>query len=172
MNAEIEHRLRESFEFFVNKVFIDLHEEKLGHQPYIEYLCHEFEEVATGKTGRLVVNLPPRHLKTFLGSICLGAWILGRRPSAKVLVVTYSDQLAQHIAYHIRQIVQLPWYKRAFKTRIAENRAKVNDFATLQGGGVYAASTGGSLTGRGGEIIIYDDPLISMMLTIWIRSRR
>src|SRR5262245_56584078 len=54
MNAEIEHRLRESFEFFVNKVFIDLHEEKLGHQPYIEYLCHEFEEVATGKTRRLV----------------------------------------------------------------------------------------------------------------------
>jgi predicted phage terminase large subunit-like protein len=159
MNTEMEYHLRESFEFFVMKVFRDLHDgEKLGKQPYIEYLCRELEDVANGETRRLVVNLPPRHLKTFLG-ICLAAWILGRKPSAKILVVTYADQLAQHISYNIRQILQLSWYTTVFKTRIAEDRAKVNDFATAQGGGVYAASAGGALTGRGGDIIIFDDPL-------------
>jgi hypothetical protein len=145
MTAEIERLLRDNFEFFVIKVFRDLHdEEKLGRQPYIEYLCRQLEDVANGETRRLVVNLPPRHLKTFLG-ICLAAWILGRKPSTKILVVTYADQLAQHISYNIRQILQLPWYKAVFKTRIADDRAKVNDFATTQGGGVYAASAGGSV---------------------------
>jgi len=159
MTPEMESLLREKFEIFVMKVFRNLHGgEKLGRQPYIEYLCGELEEVASGTTRRLVVNLPPRHLKTFLG-ICLAAWILGRDPSAKILVVTYADHLAEHIAYGIRQILKFSWYKTVFKTRIAEDRAKVKDFATTQGGGVYAASAGGSLTGRGGDIIIYDDPL-------------
>jgi predicted phage terminase large subunit-like protein len=159
MTAEMERLLRESFEFFVIKVFRDLlGGERLGKQPYIEYLCRQLEDVANGETRRLVVNLPPRHLKTFLG-ICLAAWILGRKPSTKILVVTYVDPLAQHISYNIRQILQLPWYKTVFKTRIADDRAKVNDFATTQGGGVYAASAGGALTGRGGDVIIFDDPL-------------
>jgi hypothetical protein len=159
MNTEMERLLRENFEFFVIKVFRDLHDgEKLGQQRYIEYLCRELEDVAKGETRRLVVNLPPRHLKTFLG-ICLAAWILGRKPSTKILIATYADQLAQDIAYKIRQILQLSWYQAVFKTRIAQDRAKVNDFATVQDGGVYAASAGGSLTGRGGDIIIYDDPL-------------
>jgi predicted phage terminase large subunit-like protein len=161
MNAKIEMEclLRDNFEFFVMKVFRDLHNgEKLGNQPYIEYLCRELEDVASGKTKRLVVNLPPRHLKTFLG-FCLAAWILGSKPSAKILLVTYADKLAQYISYHIREILQLPWYKAVFKTRIAEDRAQVNDFATTQGGGVYAASAAGTLTGRGGDIIIFDDPL-------------
>jgi hypothetical protein len=136
MKPEIESLLRENFEAFVMKVFRSLHDgEKLGPQSYIEYLCHELKEVANGNTRRLVVNLPPRHLKTFLG-ICLAAWILGRKPSSKILVATYADRLAQDIAYKIRQILQLPWYKTVFKTRIAEDRAKVNDFATLQSGAV------------------------------------
>ena len=85
MKAEIEALLRENFEFFVSKVFRDLHDgEKLDPQAYIEYLCGELAEVATGDTKRLLINLPPRHLKTFLGSICLPAWILGRRPSTKI----------------------------------------------------------------------------------------
>jgi hypothetical protein len=55
--------------------------------------------------------------------------------------------------------LHLPWFKTVFATRLAEDRAKVNDFATTQGGGVYAASAGGALTGRGGDMIIFDDPL-------------
>jgi predicted phage terminase large subunit-like protein len=160
MNSHTKTLLRDNFEFFVMKVFQDLHDgNKLGSQPYIEYLCHEFEDVANGKTKRLVVNLPPRHLKTFMGSICLAAWVLGRKPATKILIVTYVDQLAQHISYNIRQILQLAWFRTVFATRLADDRAKVNDFATTQGGGVYAASAGGALTGRGGDMIIFDDPL-------------
>jgi hypothetical protein len=59
MNSHTKTLLRDNFEFFVMKVFQDLHDgNKLGSQPYIEYLCHEFEDVANGKTKRLVVNLP------------------------------------------------------------------------------------------------------------------
>ena len=85
MNAEIESLLRENFEFFVTKVFRDLHDgEKLDVHPYIEYLCSELEQVANANSRRLVINLPPRHLKTFLGSICLPAWILGHKPATKI----------------------------------------------------------------------------------------
>jgi hypothetical protein len=152
--------LRDNFEFFASKVFRDLHDrEKLGKQAYIEYLCAELEDLAVGNTNRLVINLPPRHLKTFLGSVCLAAWCLGRDPCLKILVVTYADNLAQDISYNIRRVLRLPWYKEVFGTRLAEDRGKVNDFATTQGGGVYAALAAGSITGRGGDLIIFDDPL-------------
>ena len=75
------------------------------------------------------------------------------------MVITYSDQLAEYISYQIRRVLQSPWFKKIFKTRVAEDRSKVSDFATTQGGGVFATSVGGALAGRGADIIIFDDPL-------------
>ncbi len=133
---------------------------KLGNEPYIDYLCFELDKVARAETKRLVINLPPRHLKTFLAAIYLTAWILAHDPSAKIMVVTNNDTLAEYITYHIRRLLRSPWYKEIFvKTRLAEDRAQVGDFATTQGGEVFATSVGGVLAGRGADVIIVDDPL-------------
>jgi len=111
----------------------------------------------TGKTKRLIINLPPRHFKTWIGSICLSAWILGHRPSAKILMLTYGQELADKIARAIRAIMRSAWYKELFKkTRLASS--KLDDFATTAGGAVRSVSMEGGVTGYGADYIIVDDP--------------
>src|SRR5579863_3275985 len=155
MLLKTEELIRTDFASFVRKAFYDDHGgKKLGNEPYIDYLCFELDKVAKGATKRLVINLPPRHLKTFLAAIYLTAWVLAHDPSAKIMVVTNNDKLAEYITYHIRRILQSPWFKRVFKTRLAEDRAQVGDFATTQGGEVFATSVGGVLAGRGADLII------------------
>jgi predicted phage terminase large subunit-like protein len=151
--------IRTDFASFVRKAFRHRHDGlALGKDTYVGYLSHELQKVVDGETRRLIINLPPRHLKTFIASVCLAAYVLGRKPSTRVLVVTYGETLAIEIAYAIRDLMQSSWYCEAFKTRLADDRTKVTDFATTQGGGVYAASIGGSVTGRGADLLICDDP--------------
>lgn len=74
------------------------------------------------------------------------------------MVVTYAEQLAESIARAIRSILQSAWFKEIFPTRVAKDHSAVMDFATTAGGALYAVSFGGSITGRGADLIIVDDP--------------
>jgi phage terminase large subunit-like protein len=148
------------YEAFVRKCFATLHQgQLLGKQPYVEYLCSIISNVIAGHITRLIINLPPRHLKSFIGSVCLAAWWLGHRPSSHVLVVTYSQLLACELAHQINTIMCSPWYQQLFSTRISQNRFAVTNFSTTEGGGLYAVSMAGSLTGYGADLIIFDDPI-------------
>jgi predicted phage terminase large subunit-like protein len=154
MTVELRAALRQDFESFLLKA----HGERLDDR-YISYLAHELAKVARCEIKRLIVNLPPRHLKTFASSVCLPAFILGRDPSAKIMIVTYGENLAKEIADRVRGIMRAAWYRATFNTRISPDHARVSDFATTAGGGVYAAPIGGQLTGYGADFIIIDDPL-------------
>jgi predicted phage terminase large subunit-like protein len=132
--------------------------QELGHEPYIPFVCHRIK-AAENEGARIVVNMPPRHLKTSVGTVFLSAWLLGKNPAEKIIIVTYSAQLANDISYRVREVLRSGWYKRHFPTRLARDRASVTDFATTAGGGVYATSVDGSFIGRGATIIIFDDPL-------------
>jgi predicted phage terminase large subunit-like protein len=138
--------------------------------PYVRLLAKKLARVATGETKRLVVNLPPRHFKTWMGTICLSAWILGHNPSAKIIVLTYGQELADKIAYAIRAILKSEWYQRIFqKTRLAKNRSKLMDFVTTAGGGVRSLSIESGVTGLGADFIIIDDPV---EIKDWDNSKR
>jgi predicted phage terminase large subunit-like protein len=148
------------FMAFAMKAFMALNTgRRLELYPYLKLLGDRLVRVATGETKRLVVSLPPRHGKTFLGSICLSAWILAHNPSAKILILSYGQDLADKIAYAVREIMRSDWYRQAFQTSIARNRAKVMDFMTTAGGGVRSLSIEGGVTGLGADFIIVDDPI-------------
>jgi len=151
--------LRTDFASFARKAFRSLHDEKLGDHRYIDFLCVNLQEVAEGKTRRLVINMPPRHLKSFLTSICLPAFVLGLYPQSRIIITAYNDQLAGEMAYKVRHLMQASWYQKIFATRLAQDHARANDFATTQGGGVFSASIDGAITGRGADLLIFDDPL-------------
>jgi predicted phage terminase large subunit-like protein len=152
--------IKRDFPSFVRKAFQHLHNgESIGRQRYVDYLCYELQRFIDGKVQKLLINLPPRHLKTFLGATCLSAWLLANNPSIKIIIVTCSDSLAQDIAFSVRQIMLSSWYQRIFSTRLHRDRMRVCDFKTTKGGGLYAASAETNITGRGANIIIYDDPL-------------
>ena len=158
MNSDLKVALQQSFFSFARKAFLEKFGDPLGKQPYIRYLCYRLEQLARRDVKRLVINLPPRHLKTNLSSVWLPAWILGTRPRARILEITYGEKLAQEISYNVRATMRSSWYKKVFTTRLAVDRSRVDDFVTTAGGGLYAASIEGSLTGYGADFIIIDDP--------------
>jgi predicted phage terminase large subunit-like protein len=149
------------FASFVRKAYAVLHGgARLGTDTlYIEYTCTELTSVATGECKRAVVSMPPRHLKTFICSICLPAWVIMQAPSTKVMVVAGNEKLVKDMAYQARAILESQWYKELSGIELAQDRNQILDFATPQGGGVIAFSIDGSITGRGADLIIVDDPV-------------
>ena len=109
---------------------------------------------------RLIVCLPPRSLKSITFSVAGVAWILGHDPTLNIICASYSQGLADKLARDTRQIMSSSFYRRVFPgTRLSAQKQAVNDFKTTQQGFRMATSVGGTLTGRGADIIIIDDPL-------------
>jgi len=126
---------------------------------HIKVIAAKLTAVREGKIRRLIINLPPRHLKSLLASIAFPAWCLGHDPSAQILCVSYAQDLADKLARDCRGIMMSPWYQRVFLTRLAPHRHAVQEFITTCQGYRLATSTGGVLTGRGADFILIDDPL-------------
>ena len=107
-----------------------------------------------GATRRLIINLPPRHLKSLLASVAFPAWGVGRNPSAEILCVSYAQELADELSRDCRRIVTSEWYWRVFATRLAPRHQAAPEFETTAQGCRIATSVGGVLTGRGADIIV------------------
>lgn len=142
---------------FVEKAFRSLDGKRLSNsQFYISLIIHNLEQFLAGDIDKLLVNLPGRHLKTIICSVCFPAFALGLDPSLKFMVVAYSEELAEDIVRRIREIMESSWYRAVFKTRIAKGHSRKDDF-TVEGGGRVRAVPVRSVTGKGGDIIIFDD---------------
>lgn len=124
---------------------------------YISHVVFYLEGFLRGETKKLLVNLPGRHLKTFMCSVCLTAFMLGIDPTLKFLIVAYNEELAEDIVRQIRDIMQSNWYKTIFATRLDPRHSKKRDFK-VAGGGRVRASAVRSVTGKGADFIIFDDP--------------
>jgi predicted phage terminase large subunit-like protein len=146
---------------FVERAFRDLDSRTpLRLAPYTEYLTGALIEVEEGRQRRVIINLPPRHLKSILASIVFPAWLLGRDPRLRIAVISHSQSLARDLAVKSHRLVVSDWYREVFpRTRLATDRSSVMDFETTAGGGRYAASLDTGVTGRGFDLIIVDDPL-------------
>src|SRR6516162_8630315 len=158
MKNEINSVLRNDFLSFARKALRRLEGTTKSHDRYLELLASELSAFAEGRPQRLLVNLPPRHLKTLLGSVCLAAWILGHNPNTKIMLLACSEKLAEKISRQIRSIMLAQWYQEISRTRLKKGHAKAMDFETEDGGGVFASSINGIITGFGADIIIVDDP--------------
>ena len=125
---------------------------------HFEAVTHKLSEVASGEVRRLIITLPPRNLKSLCASVALPAWFLGRNPSERVVVVSYSDVLARTHANDFRLLVNNPIYQAAFPAMRLQ-RDTDREITTTKRGKRFATSIDGTLTGLGGNLIIIDDPL-------------
>lgn len=129
------------------------------HNWHIDAIAHALEQVERGEITRLIITMPPRSLKSISASVAFPAWLLGRDPTTRVLAVSYAEGLSEKLALDSMKVLESGWYQDAFpRTRIAKGRSARADFETTRGGGRFSTSVGGTLTGRGGDIIILDDP--------------
>ena len=105
-----------------------------------------------------MINQPPRSLKSICVSVAYVAWLLGHDPTRRVIVASYSGDFAAELHRQFRMVVSSEWYAALFPTlRWAKETGL--ELITTQGGSRYATSVGGTLTGRGADLIIVDDPL-------------
>ncbi len=125
---------------------------------HLEAMAAEIERLIAGANRNLLVTMPPRCLKSFFMSVALPAFLLGRFPNVKIVVVSYSDQLAETLTADCLRLMESPLYKAIFpQTRLTKRTQR--DIKTSEGGRRFATTIGGSVTGMGGEWIIVDDPL-------------
>jgi hypothetical protein len=158
--AEYDALLRADFAAFAERAFHTLYpKSRLLRNWHLEVIAARLEAVSAGHIRRLVINLPPRHLKSLLASVALPPWILGHEPGAEILCVSYAQELADKWSRDCRRIVASPWYRWLFPTRLAPARRAMAEFETTAGGRRIAAGVGGVLTGRGTDLIVIDDPL-------------
>jgi len=153
--------LTEDFSCFVRWCFQELCPgQDYYHGWHLDALHWRLAQAGKGHIRRLIVNQPPRSLKSVSASVALPAWLHGLDPKRRIVCVSYSDELARKNARDYRSIVQSAWYRREFpQMRISKSKNTETEVVTTQHGFRLATSISGTLTGRGGDIIIIDDPI-------------
>ena len=126
---------------------------------HIEILAAKLDQVRTGKICRLIINVPPRSLKSHCATVAFPAWVLGHNPSAQILTVSYAQELSERFARQCRDLMTSTSYARLFQTRLSPQKQAMAEFETTAKGYRLSTSNGGILTGRGADLIIIDDPL-------------
>ena len=156
--AVLDALLRSEFYYFARKCFHTL----APGRPFVpnwhhKAIAHQLERIEGGETTRLIVNLPPRSGKSICVSVAYVAWLLGHDPTFRVTVVSYSKELAAELHRQFRRVLEADWYQRLFPDTLLSNDTALEAVTTV-GGGRYATSVEGGLTGRGADLIIIDDP--------------
>jgi predicted phage terminase large subunit-like protein len=114
--------------------------------------------VQAGANRHLLITQPPRSLKSICVSVAYVAWLLGHDPTRRIIVASYSGNFASELHRQFRMVVSSPWYQALFPGTQWERETDA-EMITTQGGSRFATSIGGTLTGRGADLIIIDDPL-------------
>ena len=153
--------LRQDVCAFIERCFYELNPTTtLLPNWHIEVLASELEACRSGASTRLIVNEPPRSLKSLCASVAFPAFVLGHNPCAQIICASYAQDLANRHAADCRRIMASAWYQALFPhTRLSTERQAVQEFLTTKQGFRLSTSVGGVLTGRGGDVIIIDDPL-------------
>ena len=127
---------------------------------HIRAMSDRLEAVLAGKIKRLIINVPPRSMKSICVSIAWPAWILGLNPKARIIAASYSQILSERLSLDTRYILQTTWYQELFpEVKIIRDQNTKHRFQTTQLGYRFATSVGGTITGEGGNFLIVDDPM-------------
>jgi predicted phage terminase large subunit-like protein len=157
---QVDSTLRSEFYFFLAGVFAERNGGKrFAPNWHIEVLAAKLAALRERLGLRLIVNVPPRHLKSLAASIALPAWLLGHDPTLAIVNATYAQDLSDAFARDCRAVMASPWYRALFPTRLRAARPPLHELVTTRGGFRLATSVGGVLTGRGADVILIDDPL-------------
>jgi predicted phage terminase large subunit-like protein len=121
-------------------------------------MAEAFERVAAGTLKRLIICMPPRHTKSEFGSYLLPAWFLGKYPNKKVIQSSNTAELAVGFGRKVRNLVDTDAYKGIFDTQLQADSKAAGRWNTSAQGEYFAIGVGGTVTGKGADLFIIDDP--------------
>lgn len=142
--------------------FTEYHNPRYETAEHHKVVAAKLEAVERGEIDRLMLMLPPRHGKSELASKHFPPLALGRRPERQFISVSATSELAADFGRDVRNIIRSPEYASLFETRLAEDSQDKSKWHTDAGGIYYAIGIGGSVLGRGADIMLIDDPFATM----------
>ena len=129
------------------------------HGQHHAVMAKKFEEIASGKIKRLIINMPPRHTKSEFASFLLPAWYLGKFPNRKIIQCSNTSELAVGFGRKVRNLVDGDTYAKVFPNVSLRHDSKAaGRWATNANGDYFAIGVGGTVTGKGADLLIIDDP--------------
>jgi predicted phage terminase large subunit-like protein len=118
-----------------------------------------FEQIARGEKKRVIINMPPRHTKSEFASFLLPAWFLGKYPGKKIIQTSNTAELAVGFGRKVRNLVDSEQYAKIFpNVNLRSDSKAAGRWATNSGGEYFAIGVGGTVTGKGADLLIIDDP--------------
>jgi predicted phage terminase large subunit-like protein len=128
---------------------------------HYELLCEHLLQVKQRKVRRLIINVPPRTAKSTIATICFPCWMWTTEPNHGFLCASYSRELSTEHSLARRNLIRSEWYQqhwgKSFKLAVDQNLK--TQFDNDRRGQMIATSVGGTVTGKGGDTLIVDDPL-------------
>ena len=122
-------------------------------------MARKFEEIASGKIKRLIINMPPRHTKSEFASYMLPAWFIGKYPDKKVIQTSNTSELAVGFGRKVRNLVGSEQYAKIFpNVNLRQDSKAAGRWSTNKDGEYFAIGVGGTVTGKGADLLIIDDP--------------
>ncbi|MGC4008835.1 MAG: phage terminase large subunit [Pseudomonas sp.] len=122
-------------------------------------MAEAFEDIAAGRLKRLIINMPPRHTKSEFGSFLFPAWFMGKFPEKKIIQASNTGELAIGFGRKVKNLIETEDYQRIFPgTRLAADAKAAGRWATSKRGEYFAIGVGGTVTGKGADVFVIDDP--------------
>ena len=122
-------------------------------------MAKKFEAIANGTLKRLIINMPPRHTKSEFASYLLPSWFLGKYPNKKIIQCSNTADLAVGFGRKVRNLVDSEQYATVFPdVSLRQDSKAAGRWATNQNGEYFAIGVGGTVTGKGADLLIIDDP--------------
>jgi predicted phage terminase large subunit-like protein len=132
------------------------------HNWHIDLISEYLEATLTGDITRLVINMPPRYMKSIACTVMFPCWAWTRDPALRFITLSYSEKLSVKHSVDRRNIIESDWYRASWpKVKLAADQNMKAEFKNTKQGVMFATSVGGTVLGKGGDFIILDDPLSS-----------
>jgi predicted phage terminase large subunit-like protein len=129
------------------------------HGRHHALMAKKFEAIAKGEMKRVIINMPPRHTKSEFASYLLPSWFLGLHPAKKVIQCSNTADLAVGFGRKVRNLVDSEQYASVFPgVKLRQDSKAAGRWATNKNGEYFAIGVGGTVTGKGADLLIIDDP--------------
>lgn len=157
---EKQNQTKNNFPTFLRSVFRTVSPgAEYHHNWHIDAISEHLMAAQRGEIRRLLINMPPRSLKSISVAVAWPAWLLGQDPSVQIMCGAYSQGLSYKHSVDTRNVIQSEWYRKVFpETILSHDQNEKGKFTTTKRGQRMAVSVGSTATGEGGDFLILDDP--------------